>query len=116
MATEVVIPMLGVTVEKGKIIEWLKKEGDSVERGESIFIVEADKVTTEVESPAGGILAKILVEAGKEVPVLTVVGLITAPGEEIPADYKTAMAAEPTKPAMAAAAAIAGHFVDVRDL
>jgi len=105
MATEVVIPMLGVTVEKGKIIEWLKKEGDSVERGESIFIVEADKVTTEVESPAGGILAKILVEAGKEVPVLTVVGLITAPGEEIPADYKTAIAAEPTKPAMAAAAA-----------
>lgn len=105
MATEVVIPMLGVTVEKGKIIEWLKKEGDSVERGESIFIVEADKVTTEVESPASGVLAIILVEAGKEVPVLTVVGLITAPGEEIPADYKTAMAAEPTKPAMAAAAA-----------
>lgn len=105
MATEVVIPMLGVTVEKGKIVEWLKNEGDSVERGESIFIVEADKVTTEVESPAGGILAKILIEAGREVPVLTVVGLITAPGEEIPADYEIAVAAEPQKPAMAAAEA-----------
>jgi len=105
MATEVVIPMLGVTVEKGKILEWLKKEGDSVERGESIFVVEADKVTTEVESPAGGILAKILVEAGREVPVLTVVGLIAEPGEEISADYETGVAAEAQKHATAAAAA-----------
>ncbi len=105
MATEVVIPMLGVTVEKGKIVEWLKREGDSVVRGESIFIVEADKVTTEVESPASGILAKILVEAGREVPVLTVVGLIAEAGEEIPADYESKVAAAPQKTAMAAAQA-----------
>ena len=96
MVTEVVIPMLGVTVEKGKIVEWLKNEGDSVVRGESIFIVEADKVTTEVESPATGVLAKILIPVGEEVPVLTVVGLITEPGEKIPADY-------PLKPVSAAA-------------
>ena len=87
MVTEVVIPMLGVTVEKGKIVEWLKNEGDSVVRGESIFIVEADKVTTEVESPATGVLAKILLPVGEEVPVLTVVGLIAEPGEQIPDDY-----------------------------
>ena len=87
MPTEVVIPMLGVTVEKGQIVEWLKNEGDFVERGESIFVVEADKVTTEVESPADGILAKILVESGIEVPVLTVVALIAEHGERIPADY-----------------------------
>jgi len=105
MATEVVIPMLGVTVEKGKIVEWLKKEGDSVKRGESIFIVEADKVTTEVESPAGGVLAKILVEAGREVPVLTVVGLIAEPGEEIPAAYEPVVASEAQAQAAAAAAA-----------
>ena len=87
MPVEVVIPMLGVTVEKGKIVDWLKKEGDPVEKGESIFIVEADKVTTEVESPASGVLAKILLLAGVEVPVLTVVGLITEPGEELSHDY-----------------------------
>ena len=87
MATEVVVPMLGITVENGKIVEWLKKEGDPVEKGEIIFIVEVEKATTEVESPAGGILAKIIVEAGIEVPVLTVVGIITEPGEEIPEDY-----------------------------
>ncbi|MBW2065266.1 MAG: 2-oxo acid dehydrogenase subunit E2 [Deltaproteobacteria bacterium] len=87
MATEVVIPMLGVTVERGRIVEWLKKEGDHVEKGESIFIVEVEKATTEVESPATGILAKILVPEGVEVPVLTVVGIITEPGEELPAEY-----------------------------
>jgi pyruvate dehydrogenase E2 component (dihydrolipoamide acetyltransferase) len=98
MATEVVIPMLGVTVEKGKIVEWLKNEGDTVARSESIFIVEADKVTTEVESPASGILAKILIPAGKEVPVLTLVGLITAPGEELSDDYAVdPLAAPPTR-------------------
>lgn len=87
VAVEVVIPMLGVTVENGKIVEWLKTEGDPVEKGESLFIVEADKVTTEVESPATGILAKILLPEGEEVPVLTVVGLITEPGEAIPDAY-----------------------------
>jgi len=82
VATEVVLPMLGITVEKGKIVEWVKKEGDSVEKGETIFVVEVEKATTEVESPAGGILAKILVPEGVEVPVLTVVGIITEPGEK----------------------------------
>jgi pyruvate dehydrogenase E2 component (dihydrolipoamide acetyltransferase) len=103
MATEVVIPMLGVTVEKGKIIEWLKNEGDSVEKGESIFIVEADKVTTEVESPASGILAKILIPAGQEVPVLTVVGWITQAGEKLPAVAQVKPVSAPLPEAAAAA-------------
>ncbi|UCF90128.1 MAG: 2-oxo acid dehydrogenase subunit E2 [Desulfobacterales bacterium] len=108
MATEVVIPMLGVTVEKGIIVEWIKQEGDPVARGESLFVVEADKVTTEVESPATGILAKILIPAGQEVPVLTVVGLITEAGEAIPDEYKArpaAPAAEHGAAALAAASA-----------
>ncbi len=87
MATEVVIPMLGVTVENGKVVEWLKREGDIVEKGESIFVVEADKVTTEVESPASGILAKILLPPGEEVPVLSVIGIITTEGENVPEKY-----------------------------
>lgn len=87
MATEVVIPMLGVTVEKGTIVEWLKNEGDHVEKGESIFVVEVEKATTEVEAPVSGILAKILLPAGQEVPVLTVAAIITEPGEEVPEKY-----------------------------
>ena len=87
MAIEIVVPMLGVTIEKGKIVEWLKKEGDAVKKGESIFIVEAEKVTTEVESPAAGILARIFLQAGEEVPLLTVVGVITEKGEILPDKY-----------------------------
>lgn len=103
MATEIVIPMLGITVEKGKIVEWLKNEGDSVEKGESIFVVEADKVTTEVEAPASGILAKILLPAGEEVPVLTLAGVITAPGEELPEKYRSRVAVESATIAAASA-------------
>jgi pyruvate dehydrogenase E2 component (dihydrolipoamide acetyltransferase) len=88
VATEVVVPMLGITVEKGRIVEWLKNEGDLVEKGESIFVVETEKATTEVESPASGILAKILVPAGREVPILTLAGVIVEPGEELPAQYQ----------------------------
>jgi len=102
VATEIVIPMLGITVEKGKIVEWLKNEGDPVEKGESIFVVEADKVTTEVESPASGILAKILLPVEEEVPVLTVVGVITTPGETLPEKYRSRV---PGQPAAATAAA-----------
>jgi pyruvate dehydrogenase E2 component (dihydrolipoamide acetyltransferase) len=108
VATEIVIPMLGITVEKGKIVEWLKNEGDAVEKGESIFVVEADKVTTEVESSASGILARILLPTGEEVPVLTVVGVITAPGEALPEKYRSWVAAQAATataaPARAAAA------------
>jgi pyruvate dehydrogenase E2 component (dihydrolipoamide acetyltransferase) len=100
VAVEVVVPMLGVTVERGKIVEWLKKEGDPVQKGEIIFIVEVEKATTEVESPASGILAKIILPAGIEVPILSLAAVITAPGEALPPQYA---AAQPG-PAAAAAA------------
>jgi pyruvate dehydrogenase E2 component (dihydrolipoamide acetyltransferase) len=87
MAVEVVLPALGLTVEKGSILKWLKQEGDVVTKGESLYEVEADKVTTEVESPASGILKKILIPEGVEVPILTIVAVITAPGESLPDKY-----------------------------
>ena len=103
MATEVVLPMLGITIERGTIVEWLKNEGDLVEKGEIIFIVETEKVTTEVESPAAGILAKIIVLAGIEVPVLTLAAVIIEPGEELPAEYTTqAIEVPPDKAAVTA--------------
>jgi pyruvate dehydrogenase E2 component (dihydrolipoamide acetyltransferase) len=87
MAVEVVLPALGLTVEKGTILKWLKKEGDTVTKGESLYEVEADKVTTEVESPASGVLRKILVPEGIEVPILTVVAVITKQAESLPEKY-----------------------------
>jgi len=87
MAVEVVIPALGLTVEKGTILKWMKKEGDAVSKGESIYEVEADKVTTEVESPASGVLKKILIFEGVEVPILTPVAIIGDEKEVLPGKY-----------------------------
>ncbi|MBA7676501.1 Dihydrolipoyllysine-residue succinyltransferase component of 2-oxoglutarate dehydrogenase complex [subsurface metagenome] len=101
MAVEVIIPAMGLTVEKGTILEWLKSEGDKVEKGEPILEVEADKGATEVESPASGILRKILISKGIEVPIFTVVGVITAVDEELPEKYlveKPAPSAVPEPP------------------
>jgi dihydrolipoamide dehydrogenase len=89
MVTEVIVPMLGITIEKGKILKWFKSEGAFVKKGEPIFEVETDKVVTEVESPATGILKKILIPVDIEVPVLTVVAIITDKDEELPEKYKS---------------------------
>ena len=63
------MPMLGEVMEEGLIVAWLKKEGDTVERGEEILEVETDKATMGVESTATGVLKKILVPEGETVPV-----------------------------------------------
>src|SRR4030042_1101401 len=97
MAVEVVLPALGLTVEKGKILKWLKKEGQTVAKGDSLYEVEADKVATEVESPASGVLRKILIPEGIEVPILTVVAVITDEKEKLPEKYLTMAAAKPGK-------------------
>ena len=65
MALAFGMPSLGHTMEKGKIIEWLKHEGDTVAKGEPLVIIETDKVITEVESPTAGVVLKIVVEQDK---------------------------------------------------
>jgi pyruvate dehydrogenase E2 component (dihydrolipoamide acetyltransferase) len=91
------LPALGLTVEKGKILKWIKKEGETVAKGDSLYEVEADKVTTEVESPASGVLRKILIPEGVEVPILTVVAVITDEKENLPEKYLTMVTAKPGK-------------------
>ncbi|MCR4407126.1 MAG: 2-oxo acid dehydrogenase subunit E2 [Anaerolineae bacterium] len=82
MITEVILPVLGETMNEGTIVEWVKKEGDPVERGDILFVIESDKATLEVEAPTKGFLRQILVPAGQTVPVLTVVALITTTADE----------------------------------
>lgn len=86
MAMQVLMPKIGLTMTEGKVVEWKKKEGDRVEKGEVLFVFETEKTTIEVEAPASGILSKILVQADETVPVGAAVGLITLPGEvpEVP--------------------------------
>lgn len=82
MISQVILPKLGQTMEQGEIVEWVKKEGDPVQRGDLLFTVESDKAVLEVEASARGFLRKIVVPAGQKVPVLTVVALITTTADE----------------------------------
>ena len=84
MATKVPIPKLGQSEEVVTIADWKVKEGDVIKKGDVLFEVETDKAVLEVESQFEGTLLKILVPAGKEVPVMTVGAVIGEPGEEIP--------------------------------
>ena len=86
MSIQVLMPKIGLTMTEGKVVEWKKKEGDRVEKGEALFVFETEKTTFEVEAPESGILSGILVKVDETVPVGAVVGLIAGPGEvpEVP--------------------------------
>ena len=84
MPVQIAMPKLGLTMTEGLITEWKFKEGDSVKKGDVLFTLETEKVTYEVESPAGGVLAKILIREGETVPVGAVVGYIAHAGEKLP--------------------------------
>jgi pyruvate dehydrogenase E2 component (dihydrolipoamide acetyltransferase) len=79
------MPKFGQMTEESAIVEWLKKEGDTVAKGDILFTVETDKSVMEVESFAEGTLLKILVQPGLSVPVQSTVGFLGQPGEPIPA-------------------------------
>lgn len=83
MAKEIIMPKFGFTQEVGKVVAWLKQEGDYVEAGDPIMEVETDKVVMEIEAPATGYLAGLRVAAGDEVPVTEVIGYVVAEGEQL---------------------------------
>ena len=80
------MPQVGQDIPKGKLVEWTKAEGDAVEQGEVVLIVESEKSVFEVEAPRDGVLLKRLFEADDEAPVLEAVGFIGDEGEEYVAD------------------------------
>jgi len=84
MAVPVIMPKLEMAQETATVVEWLKREGERVEKGEPLLVVETDKVTVEIECPASGILAGIRVEPQQVVPVTEVIAYILQPGEELP--------------------------------
>src|SRR5271166_2588213 len=86
MAISVVMPALEMAQETGKLIAWLKKEGEPVVKGEPLLEIETDKAVMEIESPGDGVLAGIKVQAGTEVPVGRTIAWIVRPGEAAPAD------------------------------
>src|SRR5437762_10894999 len=74
--TRVVMPKLSEQMDSGKVIKWLKKEGDRVQSGDILAEVETDKADVEMEAFGGGVLRKILVSAGDKAPVGSLIGVI----------------------------------------
>jgi len=81
MATEVLMPQVGQDIETATIVEWHKKENDTVNKGDIIATVESDKATFDVEAYDSGVLLKRLYEEGQEVKVLTPIAYLGEPGE-----------------------------------
>lgn len=82
MAQVITIPKLGLTMEKGLIAQWLVKLGDSVSRGETLYILETDKISTDVESPEDAYVIAILAEEGQECDVYAPVCVLGEKGEK----------------------------------
>ena len=114
MATEVLMPKLGLTMTEGTIEEWKIKEGQPVKKGDVLFSVATDKLTNDVEADADGILLKILLPEGETAECKSVIAYIGAEGEAVPgaapaaAPAAEAASAAPAAAAPAAAAPAAG--------
>ncbi len=128
MAKDVIMPALGMAQETGTLIQWLKKAGDSVTKGEPLMEIETDKATVEIEAPASGTLSAVTANAGDVIPVGQRIALILAAGESdsTPPPLSTPQAASPTQtiskpqPALSAtpvaARLIAEHNIDISQI
>src|SRR5208283_3480952 len=104
MPTNILMPALSPTMEKGNLAKWLKKEGDKVKSGDVIAEIETDKATMEVEAVDEGTIAKILVPEGtQDVAVNEVIAVLAGDGEDVKSVGGGAASA-PRKPAPAAPA------------
>jgi len=92
MATRLDMPQLGLTMEKGTILQWLRAEGEMVQKGQPVVLIQTEKVEYEVEAPTAGMLLKVITKEGVELPVGGLMGILGQPGE----DVSVLMAAAPT--------------------
>jgi pyruvate/2-oxoglutarate dehydrogenase complex dihydrolipoamide acyltransferase (E2) component len=109
MQVDVVMPKMGESIQEGKILRWMKKPGDKIEKDESILEISTDKVDSEIPSPSPGILTKIIVPEGETVEVGTVIAAIetnasaarietSAPPPAATSPQRPPAVASPTKP------------------
>ncbi len=104
MAVSVVMPALELAQETGKVLVWIKKEGETVAKGEPLLEIETDKVSFELEAQADGILAGVRSREGDVVPVGQIIAWLVAPGEQPPVETDSAARsmAEQARPQSAA--------------
>ncbi len=96
---KVLMPKGSDTMTEGKVLKWLKKEGDQVSTGETVVEIETDKVDMEVEAMGSGVLRKVLVQTGKVVPVGELLAVIAKPDEDISSLLKSEGSAGAQPPA-----------------
>src|SRR5512147_939370 len=103
MPTNILMPALSPTMEKGNLARWLKKEGDKIKSGDVIAEIETDKATMEYEAIDDGTLAKIVVPEGtQDVAVNSVIGVLASEGEDVKAAASGAKGAPQAVPQAAA--------------
>jgi len=97
MPSQVIMPKLSDAMEEGRLLQWLKKEGDRVQGGDVLASIETDKAEIELESFGAGVLRKILVAEGETVPVGKVIAIVAEPDEDISSLVGAAASAAPAK-------------------
>ena len=102
MATKIVMAQLSPTMEEGKLLEWKVAEGDTIEASDLLAEIETDKANMDIEALGGGVVLKILVQAGETVPVGALIGIIGEEGEDISSLLAEAEAAASGTPVEAA--------------
>jgi pyruvate dehydrogenase E2 component (dihydrolipoamide acetyltransferase) len=112
MAISVVMPALEMAQETGKLLSWLKKEGERVTKGEPLLEIETDKAVVELEALEDGILAGITAQEGDVIPVGQTIAWILAPGEQAPA--QAAPSAPAARASNAASSVLAGGGTPAR--
>ena len=114
--SEILMPALSSTMKEGKVVTWLKNEGDEIEAGEAIMVVESDKADMDVEAFEDGFLAKIIVGEGEMAPVGEAVALIAASEDEIDAVASAGATGAAEAPAAEEAAPSAGESVESTEI
>src|SRR5690606_27689791 len=89
LMTEVIMPKMGDGMEEGTLLEWLKKDGETVKSGEVIGNIQTDKATLELEAPAKGVLTGFLISEGETVPVGQPIAAILKADESLPDGWGT---------------------------
>jgi len=85
VAIPIIMPKLGLTMETGILVSWHKAEGEKVYEGDSLCEIQTDKINNVIDSPASGVLLRIVAQVDEEVPVLKLLAVVGEPGEDISA-------------------------------
>ena len=85
MAEVIIMPKLGFNMNEGKLVQWYKNEGDEIAKGEPLFSIETDKTNMDIEATSDGVVKKLLIEEGEQIPVTLPIAVVGAADEDVSA-------------------------------